>query len=31
MVQLMPKKYKGFQIMTDYKQGKSMTLGELTP
>ena len=31
MVQLMPEKYKGIRIMMDYKQEKTMTLGELTP
>lgn len=31
MVQLMPGKYQGIQIMMDYKQEKTMTLGELTP
>ena len=31
MVQLMPEKYKGIQIMVDYKQERIMTLGELTP
>ena len=31
MVQLMPDKYKGIEIMMDYKQEKTMTLGELTP
>ena len=31
MVQLMPEKYKGIQIMMDYKQERIMTLGELTP
>ncbi len=31
MVQLMPGKYQGIQIMMDYKQEKIMTLGELTP
>ena len=31
MVQLMPEEYKGIQIMMDYKQEKTMTLGELTP
>ena len=31
MVQLMPEKYKGIQIMMDYKQERVMLLGELTP
>lgn len=31
MVQLMPGKYQGIQIMIDYKQERIMTLGELTP
>ena len=31
MVQLMPEKYKGTEIMMDYKQERIMTLGELTP
>ena len=31
MVQLMPEKYKGIEIMMDYKQEKIMALGELTP
>ena len=31
MVQLMPEKYKGIQIMIDYKQERIVTLGELTP
>ena len=31
MVQLMPGKYQGIEIMMDYKQEKTMTLGELTP
>ena len=31
MVQLMPEKYKGIKIMTDYSKEKVMTLGELTP
>ena len=31
MVQLMPEKYKGIQIMMDYRQERIMTLGELTP
>lgn len=31
MVQLMPEKYKGIQIMLDYEQKKAVTLGELTP
>ncbi len=31
MVQLMPEKYKDIQIMMDYKQEKTVTLGELTP
>ena len=31
MVQLMPEKYKGIEIMMDYKQEKVITLGELTP
>ena len=31
MVQLMPEKYKGIEIMMDYRQEKIITLGELTP
>ena len=31
MVQLMPEKYKGIEIMMDYKQEKVITLDELTP
>ena len=31
MVQLMPDKYKGIEIMMDYKQERVVTLGELTP
>ena len=31
MVQLMPEKYKGIEIMMDYKQERIITLGELTP
>ena len=31
MVQLMPEKYKGIEIMMDYKQEKAITLDELTP
>jgi len=31
MVQLMPKNYKDIEIMLDYKNGKIITLGELTP
>ena len=31
MVQLMPETYKGIEIMMDYRQEKTMTLGELTP
>ncbi len=31
MVQLMPKKYKGIEIMLDYENMKTITLGELTP
>ncbi len=31
MVQLMPVKYKGIQIMLNYEQEKIVTLGELTP
>ena len=31
MVQLMPKTYRGIEIMMDYRQEKTMTLGELTP
>ena len=31
MVQLMPDKYKGIEIMMDYEQERIMTLGELTP
>ena len=31
MVQLMPEKYKGIQIMMDYGKERVITLGELTP
>ena len=31
MVQLMPEKYKGIQIMMDYRQERIVSLGELTP
>ena len=31
MVQLMPKTYQNIEIMLDYKTGKVITLGELTP
>ena len=31
MVQLMPGNYKGVEIMMDYEQERTMTLGELTP
>ena len=31
MVQLMPDKYKGIEIMMDYEQERIMTLSELTP
>ena len=31
MVQLMPEKYKGIEIMMDYEQERIVTLGELTP
>ena len=31
MVRLMPEKYKGIEIMMDYKQERIITLGELTP
>lgn len=31
MVQLMPKSYKDIEIMLDYREGKVITLGELTP
>ena len=31
MVQLMPKSYKDIEIMLDYKKGKTVTLGEITP
>lgn len=31
MVQLMPKTYRSIEIMLDYEQGKTVTLGELTP
>ena len=31
MVQLMPEKYKGVEIMLDYENEKVITLGELTP
>ena len=31
MVQLMPEKYKGIQIMMDYRRERIVSLGELTP
>ena len=31
MVQLMPNSYKDIEIMLDYKTGKTVTLGEITP
>ena len=31
MVQLMPESYKNIEIMLDYKAGKVITLGEITP
>ena len=31
MVQLMPDTYKNIEIMMDYREEKTMTLGELTP
>jgi hypothetical protein len=31
MVQLMPGKYKGIEIMMDYRTERMITLGELTP
>ena len=31
MVQLMPKTYKDVEILMDYRTGRVMTLGELTP
>ena len=31
MVQLMPDSYKDIEIMMDYKTGRTITLGELTP
>ena len=31
MTQLMPKEYKGVEIMLDYDSGRVVTLGELTP
>lgn len=31
MVQLMPESYKDIEIMLDYKAGKVITLGEITP
>ena len=31
MVQLMPDSYKEIEIMLDYKTGKTITLGEITP
>lgn len=31
MVQLMPEKYKGIQIMMDYRQERIVSFGELTP
>ena len=31
MVQLMPEKYKGIEIMMDYRKERTVTLGDLTP
>lgn len=31
MVQLMPKSYKDIEIMMDYKTGKTVKLGDITP
>ena len=31
MVQLMPKSYKGIEILMDYETGRVVTLGDLTP
>ena len=31
MVQLMPESYKDIEIMLDYRNGKVITLGEITP
>ena len=31
MAQLMPEKYKGIEIMMDYRKERITTLGELTP
>ena len=31
MVQLMPTSYKDIEIMLDYRTGKTITLGEITP
>ena len=31
MVQMMPKKYKGIEIMLDFEGEKTISLGELTP
>jgi cytidine deaminase len=31
MVQLMPKDYKGIEILMDYEKKRVVTLGELTP
>ena len=31
MVQLMPKTYKDIEIMMDYKMGRTVRLGEITP
>ncbi len=31
MVQLMPDTYKDIEVMLDYEEGRSVTLGELTP
>ena len=31
MVQLMPDSYKDIEIMLDYKTGKTITLGDITP
>ena len=31
MVQLMPEDYKSVEVMLDYKAGRVMTLGGLTP
>ena len=31
MTQLMPKDYRGIEVMLDYDTGRVVTLGELTP